>query len=308
MAPYDKQHFSPTLANRWWADDQAHYVCFYRDERSGSVAIDPTKGRRAWGHARRVWSKATEQALDRELETPVAPIYRGMLDGQAPRGRERVKWAQFLLSQFVRTPTFIRYEKFAKQHHGITNEPDHDRVGCEHCGDLDYATGRDWVLLVAHADDFFVRTDNPVLLTGPLERTESAIFYPLTPRACFVALPLHPRGYVLPKTDADMRAFGLPKGAAHMINFNCCKHADQSLIVHPKHHGQVSKMMLQDSTVFGAYPQAPFLLHAPHQMPPVSVYASVQTLQSMCDRPLPAWNATDLENIARRLLAGAASA
>lgn len=25
-AAYDKQHFSPTTANRWWADDQAHYV------------------------------------------------------------------------------------------------------------------------------------------------------------------------------------------------------------------------------------------------------------------------------------------
>lgn len=211
MAAYDKQHFSPTMANSWWADDQRHYVCFYRDNRSGSVAIDPAKGRRAWGQVRRAWSKATEQALDRELETPVAPIYRRMLEGQWPRGRARAKWAQFLLSQFVRTPTFIRYETFAKQLHGLTAVPDHDRVGCEHCDDLNYVTSREWVLLVAHSDHFFIRTDNPVLLTGPLERTESVIYYPMTPRVCFVALPRPSGDAVLPESLENMRAFRLSR-------------------------------------------------------------------------------------------------
>ncbi len=112
MAAYDDQHFSPTLANRWWAKDGRHYVCYFADG-AGSVSVNSRLGKTKWGKERRLWSTDVEQALNRELETPAARIYQGLVEeARVPVGRERVKWAQFLMSQVVRTPTFIRYEKW----------------------------------------------------------------------------------------------------------------------------------------------------------------------------------------------------
>jgi len=105
---YDKQHFSPVLANKWWANEQGKYTSYYRDVRAWRVRSRP-RGRRQWGRKRRLWPREVELALKRELEDPIAPIYRGLMQGTPPRGRDRVKWAQFLLSQVVRTPTFLRY-------------------------------------------------------------------------------------------------------------------------------------------------------------------------------------------------------
>ncbi len=164
-------------------------------------------------------------------------------------------------------------------------------------------TARDWVILAAHEDDFFIRTDNPVLLTGPLERNETVIFYPLTPRWCFVALPLSADSIIAPTPEDPMCGWPIDKGAAHMINFYCAQHADRSLIVHPDHDDLVSQTMLKDPDVFGVAPQAPFLIHEPHQAPAADIFESVRRIQSACDGvQYPMWGAADLEGAAQHLL------
>lgn len=299
MADFDNQHYSPRFANKRWGDRHGKCVVYHRDR-----GREPHQGWKSWGQEFRLWSDSVEKALNRELETPVARIYSALLDkGEAPTGGARVNWAQFLLSQVVRTPTFIRYENWARQLHGMQGEPSRDRVGCEHCVDLHYVTGRDWAVLAAHEDDYFIRTDNPVVLTGPLERAATTIYYPLSPRWCFVALPLPAGSKVTPKCDDQMHGWSIEKGAAHMVNFYCAQQAERSLVAHPDHDDSISMTMLTDPDVLATYPQPPFLLHEPHQAPEDDIYESVRLIQSGCDgKQYPEWGAADLENAARKLL------
>lgn len=156
-------------------------------------------------------------------------------------------------------------------------------------------------MLVAHEDDFFIRTDNPVALTGPLERNESTLLYPLTPRWCFAALPLTQKA--TPKPQDPIRAWPILKGTAHLINFYCAKMAEQSVIVHPDHDNKISAIMLGDSEVIGAYPQPPFLVHPPDESQTLHTYRSVRHIQSSCDDiDYPEWTASDLESAASHLL------
>ena len=78
------------------------------------------------------------------------------------------------------------------------------------------------------------------------------------------------------------------KTIGHGINI-IIKHKVNALLVVNERQDPVGVVSKTD--IMGAYPQAPFLLHPPHQAPAADVYASVQDLQSTCDRPLPPWNA-----------------
>lgn len=227
--PYKNNHFSPVLAKRWWVGEDNHYVCYYRDEGVGRIQSKP-QGKKQWGSERTLWPQEVEFALSRELETPVGHIYSDLFRGKAPEERDRAKWAQFLLSQAVRTPTFMRYEKVARDLTRSEHIPAEYRVCYEDCLDSIYVTGKDWAVLVAHEDDFFVRTDNPVIMTGFLTRPETAIFYRLTPRLCFVACPKPPGWIAAPNGEDPIMGTKLLKGGAHMINFYAAKHCADSLV------------------------------------------------------------------------------
>ncbi len=300
-----RKHFAPVFANQRWADETGHYTKFHRyrrpnSEGAGSVQQDPA-GREQWGRQKSgLWSLDVELALRDEVDGPTARIYERILQGWEPQGAERTKWAQFLLSQLVRTPTFIRYERWACAKTGIATTPDHDRVGCIHCGDLSYITGRDWALLVAHKDDFFVRTDNPVHQTSFLVRPQSALFYPLSRRLCFVACPMPRTWSRLPKREDPLYCLRLPKGAAHLVNFVFAKHADSSLIMHPKDVNRVATTMF--TQMLGAYPQPPFSLHEDGRSDLRRSYASIRRIQSYCDEvAYPRWNPSDAEGAAARV-------
>ncbi len=297
---YDKQHFSPVLANKWWANEQGKYTSYYRDNHADCVRTG-SHGRKQWGRQRRLWPREVELALGRELDDPVAPIYRDLMRGTPPLGRDRVKWAQFLLSQVVRTPTFMRYERCARELAGVDRSPLHDRVGCEHCADLVFVTARRWCLLVAHEDDYFVRTDNPVLLTGFIERAATTIYYPLAPHICFVACPFSETEILAPLEQSSVPAWPMLKGAAWMVNFALAKHADNSIVLRPDQDGDVASTMFGD--VLGVYPQPPFPLHAPNPTELAGAFESIRIYQSATDGcDYPAWSAEDLESACAGLL------
>jgi len=179
--------------------------------------------------------------------------------------------------------------------------PAQDRVGCKECGDLVCVTSRDWCLLLAHPDDYFVRSDNPVLLTGFIERPETCIFYPLSPRLCFVACSMPPDWDPFDfSLDSSPVLFGfeLEKGGSHFINFHLAKAAQDSLILSPSHDDHLATAMFTE--VLGVYPQPPFLLHTPSRDELKVAFDSIRSLMSTVDRiNYPSWLPFELEPFPR---------
>jgi hypothetical protein len=288
-------HFSPVFANRPW-EENSEYTCYSRNPYRQKVERSP-KGPRQWGRKRGLYKWKTEIALNQELETDASKVYSEILKVHELSDEQRIIWAQYLLSQFVRTPGFLRYELAARKIFGIEAEPEHDRVGCKECGDLACITTRDWCLLFASRNDYFIRTDNPVLLTGFIERPESCLIYPLSPKVCFLACPM-PKSWSFSGEHGTSKLFNwkLPDGAALMINFQLAKSADESVIIRPSDDGRVSESMFTD--VLGQYPQPPFLLHALQGHSEVEAFESIRILMSEIDRvPYPSWLPCELERL-----------
>ncbi len=178
-------HYSPKFANKAWADEVdyiSYFKCTYSNEVSKSL-----KGWKQWGRRRGLYSWSVENSLNSDLETAASLIYKKICNCYELSADDRIIWSQFLRSQLVRTPTHIRYEAKACELLGITEKPEHDRVGCKECGDINLVANRDWCLLLAHEDDYFLRSDNPIFQTGFIELPDTCLFYPLTPKLCFVA-------------------------------------------------------------------------------------------------------------------------
>lgn len=255
-----KNHYSPVFSNQPWADETNHYLCWKRRYDLGFIQKE-REGRKNWGWERKLWSEETEQLLGRELENPVAHVYEKLLNLGEPEEEERLKWAQFLRSQAVRTPTFMRYESLALQAAGVTEMPAKDKVGCECCLDLAEVTGRRWLVIEAHPEDYFIRTDNPVFQTSFLWDPAAVLYYPLSPRRCFVAAAMPAGWNAQDEADAPRPTFylELDKGIAHMLNFYLSRSADESIIMHPSDASSISQAMFSETV--GAYPQPPFDLH-----------------------------------------------
>ena len=289
-----RSHFSPIFTNKGWADDAAYTS--YRVVYGKKVVTEP-KGRDQWGRKPGLYPKKVEHALGKDLETPAAKIYERLCQFQELDFDERLLWAQFLLSQLSRTPTFLHYERIVCKLQGIMAKPECDRVGCRECGDLACITSREWRYLVAHEDDYFVRSDNPVLLTGFVERRESCLFYPLSPQICFVACampegwkPEHPHPEQLPQT----LGYALEKGDAWFLNFHFARAAGESLILSPKHDGEIAQSMFTE--ILGAYPQPPFALHTPQPSEMDEAFESLRIIMSGVDkRDYPKWHGHELE-------------
>jgi len=287
-------HYSPRFANRPWANEKSELLCYYKDVHRGDVQKKP-EGAKQWGRQRGLYTWKVERALTEDLENAVAPIYAGFCEYREPDASGRRIWAQHLMSQLIRTPTFMRYEKAIRRKLNITEEPVHDRVGCEHCMDLACVTSRDWAVLQAHPDDHFVRGDNPVFLTGFIERPETSLYYPISPRLCFVAcsmgedwIPRYPEG------TPPIRGYRLHKGGAHMINFYLARSAEESLVLSSEDDGNIAETMFGD--VLGVYPQPPFPLHTPRPDEMPQAYTSIRKSMSFTDQiDYPDWRPGELE-------------
>lgn len=297
-----RSHFSPVFANAHWADESRNLTCFMRDAYEHRV-VKETKGLKAWARRRGLYKWIVEEALDQSLETHAAPIYEKLCRFEEVTQQERIIWAQFLLSQIVRTPTYIRYENEVHKRMGSTNSPLHDRVGCLECMDLACITSRDWCFLLAHPDDHFVRSDNPVLLSGFIEHAETCLFYPLSPRVCFVACSM-PSNWVNehPTADRIPASFGqeLEKGSAWAINFHIARAANESLVLHPSYKESIAEAMFGE--ILGTYPQPPFSLHSPLTGSTDDAFESIRLIMSAIDRhDYPVWRPFELSPFYRNV-------
>jgi hypothetical protein len=285
-------HYSPAFANKRWAD-QSDYISYYRDIHRQKIS-KTKKGVRQWGRQRGLYQWRIETALNTNIETDAARVYESLCQFQELDLDSRIIWAQFLLSQVVRTPTFLRYEQGIRRLTGIATEPDHYLIGCRECGDLACITSRQWCFLIAHKDDFFIRTDNPVFLSGFVERRETCLFYPLSPEVCFVACSMpegweseHPLPYQIP----DSCGFQLEKGAAWFYNYHFACAADQSLVLCPTGDGILPAAMFGSIDVLGHYPQPPFPLHTTLFNNVDEAFESIRIIMSIVDNiNYPKWH------------------
>ena len=229
------------------------------------------------------------------MENKAGLIYEKILTFDEITYDERKLWAQFILSQLVRTPSYIKYEKKAKEILYYPENPVHDRVWCQQCGEIYYIANRDWCLLLAHEDDFFVRSDNPVFQTGFIERPETCLFYPISPKICLVICSMPADWSALTHQPRETCGYKLDKGFAHFYNFNLVKGASESLIISPEHDGGIAEVMFGD--MLGAYPQPPFLLHTvnnPNNSK--TAFESIRILMSKTDKcEYPNWQPNELE-------------
>lgn len=272
-------HYVPKFSNKYWADE-SNFISYFCCEFTGTVKKE-AKGKKQWGRKRGLYSWAVENALDKELETKVAPIYEKLITYNELSRSERFLWAQFILSQLVRTPSYMEYEKKAVELTGIKSEPTCDRVGCQECLDLNFVANRNWLLLKTHRDDYLVRSDNPVLQTGFIELHESYIIYPLTPKLCFVATPMSDSWNPFDDNTNPTMGYEMPKGWAHMVNFYLAKSAYRSLILSPEHVGVISELTF--TKVLGAYTQPPFSLHVTERQFADSAFESIRRIMSITD-------------------------
>jgi hypothetical protein len=285
-------HYSPKFANKAWADDNG-YVSYFKCLHSHEIKKDP-KGWKQWGRKRGLYSWQVENSLNKDLETAASPIYKKICNYDELADEERIIWSQFLLSQLVRTPTYMKYENSAKESTGITEKPKHDRVGCRKCTDLDFVANRDWCLLLAHEDDFFVRSDNPVFQTGFIELPDTCLFYPLTPKLCFVACSMLNNWDALTNKPNETCGYQLAKGGAHLYNFHLARAAGESLIISPKHDGIVAEGMY--NSILGIYPQPPFSLHVLDSSNFENAFESIRKIMCVTDgSEYPCWQPIELE-------------
>jgi hypothetical protein len=299
MAPSPLSHYSPVFANKAWAENE-QYRSYYVHPHWKEVESKP-KGKKQWGRKRGLYTWDVEKSLNTNLENEAAQIYASLLAFEEPDLQARITWAQFLMSQHVRTPTFMRYEKGAANLLDYQVNPDHDRVGCPECGDLACITSREWCFLIAHEDDFFIRSDNPLLLTGFVERPQTCLFYPLSPRVCFAACSQKDNWVAVHPDPQDLHSIWgieLAKGGAWMINFYLARGADESIILPPSLDGSLAETMFGD--VLGKYPQPPFSLHEVARGEIEDAFESIRMIMSTIDgKNYPTWLPLELEPLSR---------
>ncbi|WP_217522095.1 DUF4238 domain-containing protein [Vibrio metschnikovii] len=264
MKKTNKNHFSPVLANRHWTSETegwSYKRYYYCNSRKCVVESKRDVGKNAWGYEINLYSQDLEDRLASELENESARIYEKLIHGVTLSKKERMKWGQYIVTQAVRTPSFFRYRDYLDKISGGDFSYKKSIIGCENCIENQYIANRNWYLLKAHKDDYFVRTDNPIYMTGFIQNPTTTVFYPLSPQLCFVACSFVEGQFLLKgqKPIPPKQEFlQLEKGDAHFINFELIKSASSSMIVAKRNHNIVVDRMAID--MLGQFPQIPFML------------------------------------------------
>jgi hypothetical protein len=260
----NKNHYSPTLANKRWTNESSGWKFrrYYRCPHQNKVVEQKREvGLTGWGFEHNLYPQELEDQLDKSLENKAEILYEKLMNNEIFTADERMKWGQFIVTQAVRTPTFLRYRDFIERKTGGDFSYKRSIAGCPACHDNKYIACRNWIILEAHEDDFFVRTDNPVYMTGFLGVPTTSIYYPLSPKKCFVACSTPEYFLWLKEEQPPMplqQTLKLEKGDAYLINFELIKSADKSIILAIKDNNNVINQLTLNT--LGSYPQIPFCI------------------------------------------------
>lgn len=259
-----KNHYSPIFANKRWTNethDHKFKRFYFCDQRKEIIEARRNVGKKGWGYEHDLYSESLEKQLDLELENPAELIYEKLIKNKILSTEERMKWGQFIVTQAIRTPSFFRYRDFIESQVGGDHSYKETIIGCTACPENKQIASRNWLILLAHEDDFFVRTDNPVYMTGFLEISSTTVFYPLSPKHCFVAcstldaIPVI-KGEKPPYPKQE--TLQLEKGDAYTINFELIKSAYKEVILSISDNNSLISLM--NLEMLGVYPQIPYLM------------------------------------------------
>lgn len=258
MSNTKKNHYVPVFTNKAWKDESKDWSYKTYSKINGQI-IEHTKslGKKSWGYESNFYSQALEDLFRDEIEIPSIIPYQKLINQETLTYKERIKWSQFLITQAIRTPSFFNYRKKAGEFLNQNFNFDESIIGCVHCVQNKLIADRNWIILKAHKEDYFIRTDNPVYMTGFLENDTTTIFYPLTPNLCFVACS----EVFLQKLmglQPNQEYFQLEKGDAYAINFELLKSAYKTVILRGEHNSIFSSHLIKST--LGVFPQIPYFM------------------------------------------------
>ncbi|HEX4920610.1 MAG TPA: DUF4238 domain-containing protein, partial [Candidatus Bathyarchaeia archaeon] len=190
------------FTNEPWADKNGLIVKFSR--RADGALIRGRTGPREWGAENYLYSQDMEDALAR-LEGLVKPLYEKLLSDKILNPDERLVWSYWLLCQYARTPSFMIElaklpEDLLARHSSLAAYSAHlnteEQLKAAQSNIADFSTSRelvpflvlrDWIVYRAAPGEFFIKSDVPVVIRGPLVEEDTTILYPLSPEKCFSA-------------------------------------------------------------------------------------------------------------------------
>lgn len=196
-----EQHYAPAFANKYWARKSNSLIRVYSrrvDQQIGSSDV----GYSAWAWEPRLYSQRLETHFSL-IEGDAAQPYTKLLNVVPLTEDERRRWIAFLVAQRLRTPRSIRVQLIGLKRLIVKNRIAYStkvadlRAAYEtlftnndvfsHFYRLLHA--RAWQIWGAATDTYFLRSDEPVLITGSVKRRNWQLMYPLSPGQCFVVGP-----------------------------------------------------------------------------------------------------------------------
>ena len=212
-----------------------------------------------WGQEEGLYPQELEDALA-ELERIIAPIYDSLLANRPLDLQQRLLWSHWLLCQYSRTPAYI-IDVAKLEEDILTQFPDMEKWASEINTEeklqsaldniysltsskkiVPFLAVRDWIVCKAAIGSCFLRTDDPIVITGPLVREKTKIIYPLSPKQCFVATVL---GTFPP--SALLGSCQLSRGDSFRMFNLIASQADQEVVVHPDDDTKQLRTALQDA-------------------------------------------------------------
>ena len=252
----ENNHYSPVFSNKPWAKNGQIWK-FSRNIRGG-IDRSPS-GPRAWGREKFLYPQNIEDELANTIESRVAPLYKKLLDGILLTKEERLLWSYWILCQYARTPSFIL--DFAKLEEDVLGQlPEFSEYALTIRVDKKLAAAtsnitdfslyekiipfivlRDWIVYRAYSGEFFIKSDNPVIIIGKLANDDARIIYPLSPEKCFEARVIgsFPPSQIQAEYDLKM-------GETDYFLRQAAYHSDQEVISHIDNDSEGLRRVLED--------------------------------------------------------------
>lgn len=238
-------HYIPGFTNRPWADVHGKIMVYSRGLDGNVLAI--SRGYLSWGKASFLYSQDLENQLS-AIESDASRPHEKLLSGRPFSGTDERDWITFLTCQYFRTPRFILSIVNRLTHKIVDNEwhfpnfpitPRNLRRAYETLfrNDEVYTSyfraifRKAWWVVTPAPGEFFLKPDEPVLLSGNLKDFKGSLVFPLSPTKCFVAGPLFREGR-WPLRVGEAR---LEPGQARRLSLQIAFNARETVISNPSH-------------------------------------------------------------------------
>jgi hypothetical protein len=253
-----KQHYSPDFTNRYWVNSKGEIRVFSRNI-DGTVT-SRLKSCSKWGFEYYIYPERLEQYFSR-IESDAKVSYDKLLKTIPLTPLERQRWVTFLIVQSVRTPAFIlkltaglkKLIETSQMEYPTSPESLVRAYETLFQNDKFYATtyqliaSKAWLMARAAPGSFFIKPDEPAVISGSESKETWSLVFPLSPTKCFLAGPsaIDNRPPVVPHA----REFG--KEETDALNEMLAFHARREVITLPSNDNADFRELLERSLANG---------------------------------------------------------